>query len=236
MFYFLTISRTIITINTGGNMDTNNQDTAKPSLSAVPTTWPGAFGAYKHSKQAVMLNVQSLLLLFLVYLILGGSINGIFNDTSSANLVSFVFGGLLMSALIIVYLAGVRKQKVEVGKALSDAVHFWLKMLGLEIVVGFCLFVSLLLFIIPFFIVMPRLILANYFLIDKDMGIMDAVKASWGTTKGHSGKVWGVIGATFAMALLMITIVGIPFSIYFLFMYSAAFAVLYAHLIRAPKA
>jgi hypothetical protein len=59
------------------------------------------------------------------------------------------------------------------------------------------------------------------------MNILDAYKASWDQTKGHSGMIWNIYGAGFAMALLMITIIGIPFAIYFLIMYSAALAVAY---------
>ena len=39
-----------------------------------------------------------------------------------------------------------------------------------------------------------------------------------------------------AMALLMITVIGIPFALYFLFMYSAANALLYGFIARAHPA
>jgi uncharacterized membrane protein len=103
-------------------------------------------------------------------------------------------------------------------------------MIGLFILIALSIVASAVLFIIPVFFVLPRLALAYYFLIDKHMGVIEAYKASWHATKGNAGKVWGIIGATILMALLMITIIGIPFSIYFLIMYSAVFAVLYEFL------
>ena len=91
---------------------------------------------------------------------------------------------------------------------------------------------SILLFLIPAFFVIPRLLFAPYLVIDKNMGGVDAVQASWNMSKGHIGKVYGIIGLTLAITLLSITIIGIPFAIYFTVMYSAAFAVLYNFVIN----
>jgi hypothetical protein len=59
---------------------------------------------------------------------------------------------------------------------------------------------------------------------------MDAYKASWAETKGYAINIWGIIAVNILFALLIVTIIGIPFSIYFLIMYSAAFAVFYLYL------
>jgi hypothetical protein len=166
------------------------------------------------------------------------------NFFSGADRVSPSVGGLLgvivsiigTTAGVLVYLAGVRGQKLGFGDAVSKALPFFFRMIGLWIVVAVTLFVSFILLVIPFFFVLPRVSLAHYFLIDQDMGVMEAFKASWAATKGHAGKVWGIIGATILMALLMVTIIGIPFSIYFLIMYSAAYAVLYSFLGKSAPA
>ena len=80
---------------------------------------------------------------------------------------------------------------------------------------------------------LPRLTLVNYFLVDKGLEPMEAFKASWHATEGHAMQAWGIILANVAMALLMVTIVGIPFAFYFLFMYSAAFAVFYKYVTKS---
>jgi hypothetical protein len=107
-------------------------------------------------------------------------------------------------------------------------------MIGLTILITLSLIVSFLLLVIPFFFVLPRLTLAEYFLVDKNMGVIEAYKASWNATKGHSLKVWGIYGAGILMALLCVTVIGIPVAFYLLIMYSAAFAVLYEFLNRSP--
>ena len=201
---------------------------AEGAVSGAPSSWPGAFGAYKYSKAAVMQNVATLIIIYIIVIVIDGAAEAALKNTGG--LVSFLVNGLAVSSYVLVFLAGVRGQKLSLGDAISKGASYWLKMLGLLIVVGLSLVLSFLLFVIPFFFVLPRLSLAHYFLVDKNMGIMDAYKASWDATKGSAGKIWGIIGATFLMALLMITIIGIPFSIYFLIMYSGAYAVLYEYL------
>lgn len=195
------------------------------ALPGVPETWPGAFGAYKYSKQAVKPNVGTLIVLWLVSVVIGFLLG--LELKSIGQLVSYVIDSLATAAFTLTYIAGVRGQRFSLGQALSGAMPFWLKMIGLNILVTLSYVISALLLLVPFFFVVPRLALANYFLVDKKMGVMEAYKASWAATKGNVGKIYGIIGATILMALLMLTIIGIPFSIYFLVMYSAASAILY---------
>jgi hypothetical protein len=201
---------------------------AEATLPHVPESWPASFGIYKFSKQAVKLNLVTLIVIWVLTLVVSLVLDALLKKVGQV--ISYGTGGLATAAYTLTYLAGVRGQSKSVGQALQEALPFWLKIIGLNILVFISIAISILLLIIPFFFVVPRLLLANYFLIDKNMGIIEAYKASWEATKGNVGKVWGILGATIAMAILMITIIGIPFSIYFLVMYSAAFAVLYEFL------
>ncbi len=204
----------------------NTEQTPQPANNqTVSDNWPGAYGVYKTSKQAVKMNLETLVLIGLLNIIVGSSLGFVFRR--GGNFLGLVLGSYTTAALVIVFLASVRGKKISIKEALSDALSFWLKMIGLELLIMFSLIGSFLLFIVPFFFVLPRLLMAEYFLIDKDMDVLEAYKASWHATKGHSGKVWGIIGASISMALLALTIIGIPFAVYFLIMYSAAFAVLY---------
>ncbi len=192
---------------------------------AAPTSWPGAFGVYKHSKQAVTVNIGLLIVFWLIFIAISIVLDMALKPYGS--ILAIILEGLMLAATVLLLIEGVRGHHVSFGNILGKAVGLWLKMIGLYILVGLTTVLSILLLIIPFFFVYPRLVLAFYFLADKNMGVIEAYKASWNNTKGHIGKVWGIIGASIAMALLSITIIGIPFSIYFLIMYSAAFAVLY---------
>lgn len=210
----------------------------------TPTVWPGAFKIYKHSKQAVKLNLEAILgsILLAFAINLGGSLLSeiLFKDLPIADLilnimvaaVGFVLGGVGTWA----YIAGVRGQHVSFKESLAKIEPIWLDLIIINILVSLSYLLSIVLLIIPFFFVLPRLALAVYYLIDKDLKPVDAYKASWYGVKGHSLKIYGIIGANIAMALLMLTIIGIPFSIYFLFMYGAATAVLYEFINRQSVA
>lgn len=204
-------------------------------LIAKVAEWPGAFGAFKYSSRAIILNLATIFILIGISIV-ANAIQGIFSDNASLTafyaillaVVSFVIG----IASYIVYLSGAKGKKVEIGDALKQAVALPLliNMFILSIMVGLSIFVGLLLFIIPGLIILPRLILTPYFLIDKKLDCVEAYKASWNATKGHSGKIWGTIGATIVMILPVFTIIGIPLSIYLLFMYAAIHGVLYEYI------
>ncbi len=212
-------------------MDT---DTAATSQERVPASWPGAFKLYKYSRQAMQVNLMTWVLIGLIGFIVSLVLQMILKGFGS--FVANVLGVLFTTATTIVYLADVKGQKLDVQKAFSEAFSFWLKMFILDLFIGLSILVSFLLLIIPFFFVLPRLVLAPYYLIDKKLSPSDAYKASWHGTKGHSGKVWGIIGVTFLMFLPIVTIIGIPLAIYWLIMYSAAFAVLYTVLTTSSAA
>jgi hypothetical protein len=223
------------------NAQTNAAQEPKKDV-ALPLTgnWPGAFGIYKYSRRAVLNNFDTLaviwVLVIVVSILLGLLFGGHNHKDNGGSGLSGLIGAFAAVGYTRVYITAVRGGKMSLGQAFADPWMLWLKLIVLEILIGLSLLVSFLLLVIPFFFVLPRLSLATYFLIDKDMGIIDAYKASWDSTKGHSGMIWGIIGAAIAMALLMITIIGIPFAIYFLIMYSAAMAVAYNYIAGAQPA
>ncbi len=196
-------------------------------LDKIPKEWPGAYGLYKYSKQAVQPNLWNIVGLYVVAVLL----NMVFGNLKNiGGVLQFLLAAYYGAALVFIWLAGTQGKVKSVQDSLKDTYPVFIKYLVLQILVGLLIGASLLLLIIPFFFVYPRLALAQYYLIDKKMGIMDAINASWNNTKGYSIKVWTVTLAAISMALLALTIIGIPFAIYFLVMYSAAMAVLYKHI------
>jgi hypothetical protein len=200
-------------------------ETQQPS---VPTSWPGAFGLYKFSRAAVRFNLSTIvsliaisLLVSIVFSILGGNKSP---SMDIMDLVANLFGVWISAALTLTLLASIRATKTSVGEALKQGGAVYINYLILSVLTIVILGVSLVLLIVPFFIVLPRILLAPYYLIDQKLGPIAALKASWHGTRGNSGKAWGILGACFLMALLCLVLVGI----YFLFMYSAALALLYA--------
>ena len=78
----------------------------------------------------------------------------------------------------------------------------YLKVVAVEIIVGIIAGFSMLFCIVPFFFVMPRLIMAAPYQIEHpEAGIIESIKASWNMTSGNTLSLLG----------LGITIVGIIF-------------------------
>lgn len=203
---------------------TNTPQTTEPS---IPQTWPGAFGAYKYSRDAVKYNLGTiigLILLSLVVSILFGGRSG--SERSGVSFIGDLINVWFSVSMVVAFLAGAKATKIEFVDSLKKGASLYLKFLGLSILTFITLAISFVLLIVPFFFVLPRVALASYFMVDRDLGPVEALKASWAETKGHSGKVWGIVGASLVMAILIIVLVGI----YFLIMYSAAYAVLYLYL------
>ncbi len=221
------------------NVPNNNGVSATPENSpgkypaVLLSAWPGAFKAYKPSQNVVM-NVLGVVLLLIVISLVFNIIPSIFYQGESPwiiEVILFVLNSYVSVAFVLAYLQGVRGRTLSLNGSLSQALPYLGRMILLQILATVIVVGSLLLLIVPFFFVFPRLVLADYFLIDKNQGVIESLKSSWAATKGHVGKVYGIIGAAILMALLMITIIGIPIAIYLLLMYSAVFVVLYEYII-----
>lgn len=185
--------------------------------------WAGAFSAYKPSREAIMLNISTILLIIVAVIFAEILLQAIFNNDNFSGLINLLAAPLFTYAIY----SGVYGKKVEPGKIIEKTSPFYLRLILLSVLISISLFASFILLIIPFFFVMPRLVLAPYYLVHKNLDVMEAFSMSWEKSKQHQGKVWGIIGASIVMVLPAITIIGIPVAIYLVFMYSAASAVLF---------
>lgn len=79
--------------------------------------------------------------------------------------------------------------------------YFW-RYYGLNILVSIVLFAGFVALIIPGFIFLRRYYLAPYYLIDRKLGILDAMRTSAHEGKPFAGRIWGTIGvmAVFSFA------------------------------------
>ncbi len=202
-------------------------------IQTVPQSWPGAFGVYKHSKTVVSTNLWVIVLLFVFSFALS-SASSIADEKSTAymsiSLITSLASLWFQASMVMAFLSGIRAKRVSINDALQTGGTFFVKFLLQSLLMGLIAIVSFLLLIVPAFIILPRLALAQYYLLDKNMGVVDSLKASWEATRGHVGKVWGIFGVNILIGLLFITFIGIPFAAYFGLMYSAAIAILYVWL------
>lgn len=224
------------------------ESSTKEKLERVPKQWPGAFGSYKYSRQTVMFNIGTFAILIVASFVVGVlislifptsgnmSLNNYFSASNTINtILSFIVNTFFTIAVITVFLAAVNQVKVEPMDAVKKSWPKLINYIALSILLSIILGLSLLALVIPFFIVFPRLFLAPYYVIDKNLGITEAISKSWKNTSGHSLKVWGLVGAAIVMILPIFTIIGIPFSIYFLVMFSAAPVILYKYIDSISK-
>jgi len=196
--------------------------------------WPGAFAAYKPSKEAVMTNLGTYVGL-IALMIVAALIPNFFADKNNefnpvylvVQVLSYALSVLFTGAVTYLMIKNVRHQKADLNEALNAGVAKFAQMVVQTILITIIVFMSILLLIVPFFFVLPRVFLAPYYIFDRDMTAVDAIKASWEETRGHSTKVWGIIGVNVLIALIAVTIIGIPLAIYFAVLYSAAETLLY---------
>ena len=198
----------------------------EPKATAAPTspmtTWPGAFGAFKPSRKIVMFNLAPVLLLFVVSFLVGV----LKPNHALGSLAALVVTSVLSVGTISTLFEARKGVKLSVSDAVTRGFSLLaIKYLALAIVLTFILIGSALLFIIPFFFVLPRVVLAPYILVDTNGGIFDSVQKSWDLTKGSAGKSWGIIGVSLLFTILCVVLVGL----YLLLMYAAVFVLFYEY-------
>lgn len=217
----------------------------------VPGVWPGAFGLYKHSKAAVMYNIATFLGLIGFSILVSVASSFVTGDRSISldggnsfqmsgagtivNVIVQLVGIWLSAAIAYALVVSIKRQKLSVSESLREGGAIFLPFLGLNLLLGLITVASILLFVIPVFFVLPRLMLAQFFLIEGKLGVMESISASWNATKGNVGKVWGIFGVNVLFGLLFLTFIGIPFALYFAVMYQAAIPILYMYLRTAKN-
>lgn len=203
----------------------------------APAEWPGAFGIFKKSRDVIRYNLGTIVLLtlltfaasILVNMVLEVFFGKQFADTFG-QLIPYALSAYLTVALTYAYLSSARSKKLDVEAALKVVPSLYWRMFFLELLIMLAVIGGLILLIVPGIIIGLRLSLAHYYLVDKNMSVMEAYKASWHATKGHLGKIWGMIGVGLLMLLPTLTIIGVVATVYLLFMYSAVSALLYLYL------
>lgn len=124
--------------------------------------------------------------------------------------------------LVIIFIGTVaqimsQKAQLEASRDNSfDFSHLWQnvkelgwRMLGLYIVMSVIILIGFALLIIPGLILLRRYFLAPYVMLDKKLGIREALDSSAALSKKNTGAIWGVIGVMFLIGLAnIIPIIG----------------------------
>ncbi len=159
-----------------------NQFVALVTIAAAMQILPGLLGVYL---EVAGLSPLTDPLLFLLQLFLG-----------------FLFSSIAVAASTFVIAGAYLGRRVTASEAISRAMPFLLPLVILSALSGLLVMVGFLLLVIPGFIAIAGLALANTALvIEAPIRPMDAMRRSWDLTKGARGKV---ITTIFVGSLLMV--------------------------------
>lgn len=146
------------------------------------------------------------------------------------SLIGVILTILTAPAVILLQLKGAQKQNPTFETAFKNGLPFILRIFGLGILMALMLLVAFLLLIIPFFILLPRIILAPYYLVDRNMGIVDSLKASMANYKEYKGT-WGIIGVEVLIGFTGgLPVIGSIVSAVLSFLYAPALAIRYTQI------
>lgn len=195
-------------------METNNS--TPPAASR--TKLPSAFKLVSPSVDALAANfwtfaglaVFEMFFVAVTYvLMLANSDPNTTTSISSAVIVSMIVFGILGAictliaepALTKTQLLSVDDKKIGFTEALKAGLPFVWRLLGLQLMMALICVVAVLLLVIPLFFVYPRILLAPYYLVDRNLTIMQALKTSAAEYKKVKG-VWGLIGVQFLFSIV----------------------------------
>lgn len=204
--------------------------------------WPGTFESYRLVKDFVKVNIWHFVSVIGIWIIISWVIaillNSVVKNVIASDLIDEIFslaiGAFIQSCFIFMYFNSLKDKHFELKDVMDYGFRTLPKMFVLIFVMDILLIVSFILLVIPFLIILPRVYLAPYFLVQDNLSASEALGFSWNLTKGHSKEVYGIIGLDLLIALLFLTIIGIPFAIYFLIINSGSFAYLTMY-ISQPK-
>jgi len=115
--------------------------------------------------------------------------------------VSALWSLLASPGLIYLQINAARGKTIPAGIAFRSGLKQFFPLLGASLLVGLVTFAGLLAFIIPGLILIRAYFLTPYYVIDRNMDPVEAMKQSFYDTKPVSAWVWGVIGVELTFAL-----------------------------------
>jgi hypothetical protein len=203
-------------VNTPPQQQSNSQQAPQFDTSIAPSEWPGAFAGFKQVRPTIKKVWLTIFLVYLGYGVISGIIGSILKNTIINNLLSLILGTLVAGTLLSIYYAVLRHEDTSASVAFKNATSKFLSLLVVSIAVYFICFLSFIALIVPFFFIAPRVMFAPYLVIGEGLEIGDSISKSWSMTKGHLGKIYGLWGLMILISLLLLTVIGIPFAVYWL--------------------
>lgn len=106
----------------------------------------------------------------------------------------------LMAMSIVLQIKSSKGKQPGLQELASEGGKYWLKLFILYILIILLVVGGLILLIIPGLFAITRLAMAPYAMVDKNLGIIEAMKESNRLTKDRADKVWAAIGIALLIA------------------------------------
>lgn len=218
---------------------------AKKSAPKKPAKLPGAFNLAEPSIGVIRSNLTGFLVMagipaLLVWLgqapeffssntqdiALFNSNNGLWNIFIVLGPVATL---LAAPGAILMRLASVRNKASNFVESFREGLPYVWRMFGLGVILLLAVGAAYVFipFLIPLLILLPRVLLAPYYLVERNLGPIKAIKASMIDYKKYKGT-WGIIGVFFLIACVnIIPFVGWALALVATFLYEPALAVRY---------
>jgi len=174
---------------------------------AATDMWPGAFNTIGPIFAQMKKNPQPAYVFIGVYVTLAllgqmstGSSSPMDSNQSTAgpeSLVSLIF----LLALPIYALALADRKPITVNQFMDFNLRRYFTILGVTLLTIVIVFFAALPLLIPLIWVVPWVAMATYAVVDKKLGVIDALKESKRIGQDNKGKVWGVVGVTIVLTV-----------------------------------
>ena len=202
---------------------------------------PGAFTLFRPSWEAVRINLvtfMELILVPLLFVLVGPIIKHLTGDLLV--FVGEVLAIILSPAVYVTQLKSVRGKTIDFSEAVKEGLRWFWRFAGLIICMSVVIGVGFVLLIVPGIFMLRRYILSPYYLLDRDMKIFDAMKASAADSKEFSQAIWGVIGVEVLLGAVLLVLQAVLgafyiFGLILYYVYYCAPAVRYLEIKKATK-
>lgn len=198
-----------------------------PTLAAAPIAAPSTgyisnpLALIVPSWQALKLNLGSLVMAFLFPIAIGLAVLILSLASIALGPLAIILSAVVVligifitlfrvvAPIIILTLASAKGQKMSFKEAYNAGKKFGLRLLGLGILAGLAILGGFILLIIPGLIFIAWFSLAQFVMVEEDLGIVDSMKRSKAMVKGHVIEMLGLLGlGTAAGVLNIIPIIG----------------------------
>jgi hypothetical protein len=178
--------------------------------------WNGAFAAFGRGLEQIKANPKPALLYLGIYLIIytlelfapaPGAKGSLVRIGSYEGLAYFIF----LLALPTYALAVADKKQLSLSRFMQFNARKYFSAFGASLLYGLIVLGSALLLIVPAIWTIAWFSLCVLLVVDKNLGPIQALKASKELIQHHKAKVWGILGATLLLTFGSMIVLLIPY-------------------------